>query len=189
LLLLINACQPSGPEIAGVPFTQYYNNCQDIQYDFGETITIGDPNDRFMVTLPYEWDIQETYSDTLYGMIVTNAPETEGDPGAFLLFSITGYKTTDSLLTYFSKEVAMLKKEKTMKVLEAGKMDFNGKDSFWIKFESSLGENTILNIVKYIKSYSKNEIYLLQSSVNKTGDFDGKICLLKRLADSFELVE
>jgi hypothetical protein len=122
-------------------------------------------------------------------MIVTNAPETEGDPGAFLLFSITGYKTSDSLLTYFSKEVAMLKKEKTMKVLEAGKMDFNGKDSFWIKFESSLGENTILNIVKYIKSYSKNEIYLLQSSVNKTGDFDGKICLLKRLADSFELVE
>ena len=100
-LLLLMACRPDGPEISGVPVTQYYNNCQNNEFDFGETITIGDPNDKFMITLPYEWDIQETYSDTLYGMIATNASLAEDNPEAFLLFSITGYKTTDSLLDLF----------------------------------------------------------------------------------------
>jgi len=188
-LLLMMACRPGGPEISGVPLTQYYNNCQINEFDFGETITIGDPNDKFMITLPYEWDIQETYSDTLYGMIATNASLAENNPDVFLLFSITGYKTTDSLLTYFSREVASLKKDKTMDVLEAGKMDFNGKDSYWVKFETVENDNTILNVVKYIKSDLKNEIYLIQSSVNKTGNFDENICILKLLADSFELVE
>jgi hypothetical protein len=188
-LIFLTACRPGGPEISGVPITQYYNNCQINEFDFGETITIGDPNDKFMITLPYEWDIQETYSDTLYGMIATNSTLAENNPEVFLLFSITGYKTTDSLLTYFSREVASLKNDKSMDVLEVGKMDFNGKDSYWVKFETVENDNTILNVVKYINSDQKNEIYLIQSSVNKTGNFDENICILKLLADSFELVE
>jgi CRISPR/Cas system CMR-associated protein Cmr3 (group 5 of RAMP superfamily) len=76
-----------------------------------------------------------------------------------------------------------------MDVLEAGKMDFNGQDSYWVKFETVENDHTILNVVKYIKSDQKNEIYLIQSSVNKTGNFDENICILKLLADSFELVE
>jgi hypothetical protein len=187
-MLLMASCQ-RGPQIAGVPFTEYYNNCPGIQYDFGETITIGDPNDKFMITLPYEWDIQETYSDTLYGMIATNAPLIENDPDSFLLLSVTGYQTIDSLLPYFTNEIAELKKDKSMKVVEAGKMDFLGKDSYWVKFESVQNENVLLNVVKYIKPEGKNEIYLIQSSVKKTGEFDEKICILKNLADSFEIVE
>ncbi len=189
LLFLLATCVDRGPRLAGLPFSEYYNNCPRVQYDFGETITIGDPNDKFMITLPYEWEIQEVYSDTLYGMIATNAPLIENDPDSFLLLSVTGYQTIDSLLPYFLNEVAELKKDKSMKVKEAGKMDFLGKDSFWVKFESVQNDNVLLNIVKYIKPDGKDEIYLIQSSVKKAGDFDEKICILKNLADSFELVE
>jgi hypothetical protein len=188
-ILSFEGCKHKGPEIAGVPFTQYYNNCPAIEYDFGETITIGDPNDKFMITLPYEWDIQETYTDTLYGMIVTNSTLSEDDPDAFLFLSVIGYQTADSLLTYFTKEVKTLQKDKTMKEFEAGKMDFGGRDSYWVKFESIQNDQTIVNVVKYIKAVNKNEIYLVQSSANKTGNFDEKICILKKLSDSFELVE
>jgi hypothetical protein len=185
--MFVFACQHE-PEIAGIPFTQYYNSCPGIEYDFGETITIGDPNDKFMITLPYEWDIQETYSDTLYGMIVTNAPLSENDPEGFLFLSVTGYQTTDSLITYFTSEVSSLQKDKTMDNFEAGKIDFEGTDSYWVKFESIQNDDTILNVVEYIQAEGKNEIYLLQSSVKKTGSFDEKICILKNLVDSFELV-
>jgi hypothetical protein len=188
ILAIIAACHHQ-PEIAGVTLSEYYNNCPEKEYDFGEMITIGDPSDKFMITLPYEWDIQETYTDTLYGMIATNSPLSEDNPDAFLLLSVTGYKTSDSLLGYFTKEVISLRKDKTMKVLEAGKINFNGDDSYWLKFETIENGHTILNIVKYIKSESNKEIYLIQSSVNKTGNFDEKICILKQLADSFELVE
>jgi hypothetical protein len=189
VFFLFSACREHGPEIAGIPFTQYYNNCPGIEYDFGETITIGDPNDKFMITLPYEWDIQETYSDTLYGMIVTNAPLSENDPEGFLFLSVTGYKTTDSLAVYFANEVSTLQKDKSMSRFEGGKIDFAGKEAYWVKFESIQKEDTLVNVVKYIKAESKNEIYLIQSSVKKTGTFDEKICILKNLVDSFELVE
>jgi hypothetical protein len=188
ILTTFNACHHK-PEIAGVILSQYYNSCPEKEYDFGEMITIGDPSDKFMITLPYEWDIQETYNDTLYGMIATNAPLSEDNPDAFLLLSVTGYKTSDSLLGYFTKEVTSLHKDKTMKVLEAGKMNYNDRDSFWLKFETIENGHTILNIVRYIKSEMTNEVYLIQSSVNKTGNYDEKICILKQLADSFELVE
>jgi hypothetical protein len=163
--------------------------CAIKEYDFGETITIGDPGDKFMITLPYEWDIQESYSDTLYGMIATNAPLSENNPDAFLLLSVTGYKTTDSLVAYFTKEVATLRKDKTMNVLEAGKMSFENSDSFWVKFETIENGHTIMNVVKYIKSERNNEIYLIQSSLSKTEFFEEKICILKLLVDSFELVD
>jgi hypothetical protein len=187
LLILLVSCQ-NRPELAGVPITDYYNRCPEKDYDFGETITIGDPNDKFMITLPYEWEIQETYSDTLYGMIADNSTIIGEDPLNFVMISVMGYQTQDSLFEYFRKEVADLKKDKTMKVLEAGKVDFNGTDSYWLKFETTEQEHTILNVVKYIKSATRNEIYLIQSSVNKTGNYDEKICILKKLADSFELV-
>ena len=80
-------------------------------------------------------------------------------------------------------------KDKTMKVLEAGKMNYNDQDSYWLKFETIENGHIILNIVRYIKSEMNKEVYLIQSSVNKTGNFDEKICILKQLADSFELVE
>lgn len=187
LLILLVSCH-RGPELAGVPLTDYYNRCPDQDYDFGETITIGDPNDKFMITLPYDWEIQETYNDTLYGMIADNSTIIGEDPLNFVMISVMGYQTQDSLFEYFRKEVADLEKDKTMKVLEAGKMDFYGRDAYWLKFEAREHDHTILNVVKYIKSATRNEIYLIQSSVNKTGNFDEKICILKKLADSFELV-
>lgn len=186
-LILLVSCH-RGPELAGVPQTDYYNRCPDQDYDFGETITIGDPNDKFMITLPYDWEIQETYNDTLYGMIADNSTIIGDDPLNFVMISVLGYQTSDSLSGYFSKEVADLKRDKTMKVLEAGKVDFYGRDAYWLKFETIQDDHTILNVVKYIKSSTRNEIYLIQSSVNKTGDFDEKICILKKLSDSFELV-
>ncbi len=91
--------------IEGIPVSESYNQCSDEYYDFGDMITIGDPGDKFMIRLPYNWDIQETYSDTLYGIIASNALESLNEPQRFQLISVTGYQTKDPLLSYFKNEI------------------------------------------------------------------------------------
>lgn len=189
ITLMAISCHKGAPELAGVPLTDYYNRCSIDEYNFGEMITIGDPNDKFMVTLPYEWEIQETYTDTLYGMIATNSPLAANDPDNFLMISFTGYQTEDSLLNYFKKEIAALKNDKAMKVLEAGVMDFSGADSYWVKFENIQNSQPVMNVVKYLHAPIKGEIYMIHSAVSKSGNVDEKIAILKKLADSFELVK
>jgi catalase len=151
-------------------------------------ITLGDPSDKFMIRLPYSWDIQENYSDTLYGIIASNRYEAGNDPEKFILVSVTGYQTTDSLFAYFKKELKTLKKDKSMKVIEVGQMELNEENTYWVKFESDQSGYKIMNIVQYVKSEEKNEIYLIQSSVYKSDDYQTQLCRLKRLTNSFELV-
>ena len=76
-----------------------------------------------------------------------------------------------------------------MKVQEVGTISIDTNISYWVKFESSEGEHRIINIVKYIKSYDSDELYLIQTTVYKSEDFMDKLCHLKRLVDSFELVD
>lgn len=182
-------CNSGGKKIDGIPFTQSYNTCETPGYDFGEIITIGDSNNKFMISLPYEWDIQESYSDTLYGIIASNTYEAEENPGLFMLLSVTGYTTEDSLYKYFINELKTLKKDKQMNVLEAGEIDLNGNHAYWIKFESNENNNKFVNLVHYIKSPDKEEVYLIHSCVAALEGANEKICALKKLASSFELVD
>ncbi len=182
-------CNSGVKRIEGVPFTHSYNTCESSGYDFGEIITIGDSNNKFMISLPYEWDIQESYSDTLYGIIATNTYEAEENPAIFMLLSVTGYRTEDSLYQYFTEELRTLKKDKQMNVLEAGEIDLNGNHAYWIKFENNENNNKFTNLVHYVKSTDEKEIYLIHSCVGDIDAADDKICALKKLAASFELVD
>ena len=189
VLVLIGAkCTDQKSKIEGIPVSDSYNNCDEDYIDYGDMITLGDPSDKFMIRFPYKWDIQESYSDTLYAIIGSNRYEAGNDPEKFLLVSVTGYQTSDSLYTYFLREIKTLKKDKKMKVHEVGQMEIKEEIAYWIKFESAESDFEIMNLVQYIKSEPKNEIYLIQSSVYKSDDYDKKLCQLKRFTDSFELV-
>jgi len=188
LVLVAATCKDPGNKIEGIPLSDSYNNCSDEYFDFGDMITIGDPGDKFMIRLPYNWDIQETYSDTLYGIVASNSLEARNNPEKFQLISVSGYQTKDSLFRYFRNELKLLKKDRNMKVLEVGKIGMEDDTSYWVKFESAEAEHTIMNIVKYIKSEGNDELYLIQSTVYKSDDNMDRLCYLKRLVDSFELV-
>jgi len=188
LIFIAATCKDNQNKIEGIPLSDSYNQCSDEYFDFGDMITIGDPGDKFMIRLPYNWDIQETYSDTLYGIIASNTLEVRNDPEKFQLISVTGYQTEDSLLSYFKNELKVLKKDRNMRVLEAGQFILKDNTSYWVKFESIEAEHSIMNIVKYIKPVKEDEIYLIQSTVYKTEDYMDKLCYLKRLVDSFEIV-
>jgi len=189
LILIVVGCNDNTNKIEGIPISESYNLCSDEYYDFGDMITIGDPGDKFMIRLPYNWDIQETYSDTLYGIIASNTLESLNEPEKFQLISVTGYQTKDLLLDYFKNEIGLLKKDKSMNVLEVGTINLENDISYWIKFESSEGEHKIVNIVKYIKLEGTDELYLIQTTVYKSEDYMDKLCYLKRLVDTFELVD
>jgi len=164
-----------------------YNQCEPVIHDYGTMITIGDPNDRFMIRLPYSWDIQESYSDTLYGMIASNRTEAADDLSKLMLVSVTAYQTTDSVQEYFRKELKSLKKDRKMKSFEGGPINFKGHDAYWVLFESKGYGEKMMSIVLYVKALSKNEIYLVQSSVYKTDNYMDRLCNLKQFVNSFEL--
>lgn len=189
LAFIAATCKDNQNKIEGIPLSDSYNQCSDEYFDFGDMITIGDPGDKFMIRLPYNWDIQETYSDTLYGIIASNTLEVRNDPKKFQLISVTGYQTEDSLLSYFKNELKVLKKDRNMRVLETGQINIEDATSYWVKFESMEAEHSIMSIVKYIKPVKEDEIYLIQSTVYKTENYMDKLCHLKRLVDSFEMVE
>lgn len=188
-VLIAAKCTDQKNKIEGIPISDSYNNCDEAYIDYGDMITIGDPSDKFMIRLPYSWDIQESYSDTLYGIIASNRFEAGNDPEKFLMVSVTGYQTTDSLDEYFVKEIKTLKKDKSMTVLEVGKLEINEENTRWVKFETEESDFQIMNLVLYVKSESTEEIYLIQSSVYKSEDYDKILCQLKRFTDSFELVK
>jgi hypothetical protein len=186
---MASKCTDHKSKIAGIPVTDFYNNCPDDFTEYGDMITIGDPGDKFMIRLPYSWDIQESYTDTLYGIIASNRFDAGNDPKKFVLLSVTGYQTIDSLYPYFLNEIKSLKKDKTMKVLELGTMEINEKETYWVKFESEETDFQIMNLVQYVQSNQEDAIYILQSSVYKSENYNEALCRLKRFTDSFELVE
>lgn len=190
VFVLIGAtCTDQKNKIEGIPISEFYNNCDDDYLEYGDMITIGDPSDKFMIRLPYKWDIQESYSDTLYGIIGTNRFEARNNPEKFLMVSVTGYQTSDSLYPYFINELKTLKKDKSMKVHAVGQIEINEENAWWVKFETEESDFQIMNLVQYVKSEKNDEIYIIQSTIYKSEDYDKKLCQLKRFTDSFELVE
>lgn len=190
VFVLIGAtCADQKNKIEGIPISEFYNNCDDDYIEYGDMITIGDPSDKFMIRLPYKWDIQESYSDTLYGIIATNRFEARNNPEEFLMVSVTGYQTSDSLYPYFINELKTLKKDKSMKVHAVGQIEINEENAWWVKFETEESDFQIMNLVQYVKSEINNEIFLIHSTVYKSDDYNNKLCQLKRFTDSFELVE
>ncbi|MBC8490768.1 MAG: hypothetical protein H8D45_32525 [Bacteroidetes bacterium] len=188
IFVICSGCVQQNNAIREIPITTYYNNCDAI-IDFGVIITIGDPSDKFMISLPYSWDIQESYFDTLFGIFASNIFETGNDPKKLQSISITGYSTNDSLKVYVEKELTSLKKDTSISVNEMGKTTINDRNGYWVLFENNFKDGDIVNLVVFIKREKSNEIYLIQSSVYKTENFRERICRLKQLVNTFEIVE
>ena len=186
-VITLNSCN-FNKTIEGIPVSESYNNCSD-DSDFGDLITIGDPGNKFMITMPYSWDIQEVYSDTIYGIFGTNALDIDNDNSNLMSLSVSGYKTTDSLETYFRNEIKSMKKSAVFNLLETGIIEVNDQKSYWLAFEMKEEDVFIVSNVVYIKKPDANEIYLLQTLVYKSGDYEKRICALKGLVETFEFEE
>ena len=187
IVITISGCH-SEKTFEGIPVSDSYNLCNE-DFDFGELTTIGDPGNKFMITLPYNWDIQEVYSDTVYGIFCSNAPDIEDDNSKLMSLSVTGYKTTDPLDSYFIKEIESMKNAAVFNLLETGEITIFEQQCHWLSFELKENETEVFSNVVYIKKPDADEIYLLQTLVYKSGDYKKRICALKGLVETFEFVE
>jgi hypothetical protein len=168
--------------------SEYFANCEPFKEDFGDLITIGDPNNRFMITLPYKWDIREFYTDTLYGIYASNSLDIIDQTTQYYSLSISGYQTNKTLENYYQNELVQLNDDPTIEVEETGTIAINEKPFPWVLFKLN-GEPALLNIVTFIKSEQKNSIYLIQISVEEDKKARDSLCNLKQFVCSFELIE
>ena len=186
--ILLFGCKTDRSVIEGVPLTGFYDSCAEY-YDFGQMIKMGDPGDRFFISLPYSWDIREHYSDTLYGVFASNFMSIPIDTADRMSIVVSGYLTDEKLWNYYISELKQLKKDKKINVKETGSTEISGNDSFWIKFSQQLADQKVYNLVVYLKKEYSDEIYLIQSTVYDTQEYDKKFCYLKQVISSFEIVE
>ncbi|MCD4694926.1 MAG: hypothetical protein K8S16_01700 [Bacteroidales bacterium] len=170
--------------LENIPESEFINNCPDVLYDFGETITIGDPDDRFMIRLPYNWDIRESYTDSLYGIYASNYLSIPIEVKERMALSVTGYRSEKELDEYVLDELLELIKGEGIRVLEKGKTMMIGSQFPWVLFEMP---KTVYNMVYYIKNPEKSDYYLIQAVSYDTVNYRTKMCHLKQLVKSFEL--
>lgn len=187
-LFFIQGCSSSKNKIQGVPISDFFSKCESYNKDFGDLITLGDPNNRFMITLPYSWDIREFYTDTLYGVYASNAMAEVNKPEQFYSLSLTGYESELGLKDYYNKELSILIKDQNTEVWETGSLEIDSKQYPWVLFMIE-GELPIINQVTYIKSEGSSSIYLIQVSVFQEENSRERICEINQFVSSFELIK
>jgi len=185
IILTSFQCTNESKLLKDIPVTDYIDNCPDVLYDFGETINIGDPEDRFLIGLPYSWDIRENYSDSLYGIFATNFQSIPEELEDRMGISLTGYKSDKTLEEYVHDELIELIKEENITVMETGKTMIAGQKYPWVLFEI---QPDVYNMVYYIKQPDMGNFYLIQSVSYDAVNYRTKMCYLKRLVTSFEMV-
>ena len=186
-LLLIIANYSCKDTIEGIKVTNYYDACPAFNTDLGDLATYKDPNNLFSIRLPYSWDVRESYSDTLYGIFAANMIESSSDIEKLESISAIGYQTNDSLEIYAAKEIKGLQNEANIKIKEAGKTVINGNKVIWILFKSKTEQTEKGNLVVYLKSSGRNQIFLLQASVYSSDNYKERLCNLKQLLNTFKL--
>ncbi len=181
-----SGCRSDKNVIDGIPVTNYYDSCYEF-HDFGDLTKVGDPQDKFMIALPYSWDTRYHYTDTLYTIVAANFMSIPIDLDQRMSITASGYTTQKNLEKYYRDELKQLKKDKNIDVEETGSTLIDGLKSFWIKFVQHIDEHRAFNLVMYVKKEDSQDIYLIQSTVYDPVNYNEKLCYMKRLINSFEI--
>ena len=179
-------CSNETKLLENIPVSDFIDNCPDEIFDFGDMISVGDPNDRFFIQLPYSWDIRQTYSDSLYGVYTSNYFSIPIPVEDRLAISITGYASEKEMDEYFRDELIELNKGENINVIEKGQTMMMGDYYPWVLFEMP---PNVFNMVYYIKNHDNDEYYLIQTASYDTLNYRKKQCYLKQLVRTFELVK
>ena len=175
-------CTNEAKWLERVPESDFIENCPDVLYDFGDMVTVSDPNEKFYISLPYSWDIRESYSDSLYGIFASNFLSIPKAVDDRMSVSVTGYNSDKELDQYFLDELAELATTENINVIERGKSMLDGEKYPWLLFEMKDG---IFNMVYYVKEPATEDIFLIQAVSYDTVNYKSKMCYLKQLINSF----
>lgn len=184
---ILFGCRQQQEIFPGIPRSGYFDRCET-DTDFGETIRIGDRSGKFLITLPYEWDIRHIYSDTLYGLIASDEFLTGRDPLRTSSISVSGYTSELPLYDYAAIEAGSLQQDATIRVIEGGRTGLTGTDGIWLLFEKREMGLSFANLVVYAGAELRPEVYIIQATVVNTENYRAQICKLSGLIRSFEIL-
>lgn len=186
VMLTAFQCSNDSKLLENIPHGNFIDNCPDQLYEFGERVSVGDPNNKFMISLPYNWDIRESYGDSLYGVFASNFLSVPLAKEERMSLSVTGYTTDKQLDQYVHDELVGLVKDENTRVIERGNSMFAGQQNPWVLFAMKPG---IYNMVYYFMPPGQKDVYLIQSVSYDTVRYRSAMCNLKQLINSFEAVK
>jgi hypothetical protein len=174
-------------KINGVPVTDFYQRCYpqgDVDDSF---MTVKDPSNKFEIKIPSVWEVNQNFSDTVYGIFAANFLKGELETNQWMSIAITGYSSEKPLEEYYKDELKLIKKDKTLQIRETGRSKIDGKKSFWLMFDKNDDGYLNSNIVSYLKINETNEVYIIQTTTYDTIDQLDKLCQLKFLVNTIKI--
>lgn len=188
IVFMSSQCSPTHLSIDDIPQTDFFDSCSaGPEIYFGQEVSIGDPGERFLISLPYSWDIRESYSDTLYGIFGSNFMTSEKKDTEKMSLGIMAYASDLSLKDYYTNELQSLLDDKQTQVLETGSTSVQQKNAYWVKFKSTYPEKEVYQLVLYLKNRNKPEIYLVQATAYSADKYEYILCNLKLFMQQIEI--
>jgi hypothetical protein len=133
------------------------------------------PENIFSINIPKNWEVQEDFTDTLYGVFFMDTASFYIAIENFQSLTITKHPLNGNLKRTFKKELELIKQYKNDEIIKIGKTKINGTSSFWMLTESKNQDNYFYNLNYFINKKGDQHVFLIQISVYKTDNYISRI--------------
>ena len=130
-----------------------------------------DPKSMFSINIPSDWDTQEDFSESLYGVFFMDTLSFAESFENFKSISITKFHANKNLKRSFVNEILMLRNDKNETILRIGKEKIRGNQSFWILTNSSFQDDNFYNLTYYLQKGRSQELFLLKATIYETDNY------------------
>ncbi len=186
LTIIINACNIKQDNINGLKLTEDFCECS-IENLYPDRKLFIDCDHKFSIELPKDWMFIENLIDTVKGVVASDTTINFYKNG---IVGICEYHTHfTSLLDYFTAEVKNHDSDNEYNIVEIGKININGLESFWTLYEAVNDEfGNHKSIIYYVQRNKSDTFYLLETTIYESENYKEKFCQLRSIIETFKII-
>jgi hypothetical protein len=143
---------------------------------------------KFSISIPIDWDIQEDYSDSIQGIFIIDNRSFHDSYDNFKSIAITKHVLCSNLKTTFNKELSIIKDDNTDEIIRIGKEKLNKTLSYWVLTESNYQGDSFINLTYFIAEKHNTHVFLLKATVLKTEAYRSSLSELNMYMHTFDLL-
>jgi hypothetical protein len=146
-----------------------------------------EPSNMFSINIPYNWDIQEDFTDSIFGVLFMDTLNIADSYENFKSIAITKYTQNKNLEISFKKEISLLKNDANEIILRIGKEKIKTNQSYWMFTNSKFQDDAFYNLTYFLQGGNTQELFLLQATVYATEDYPSVLNELHKYLKTFDL--
>ncbi len=178
LVFWLSSCNKNSETINNYPISDFIEECKG--NDFHDLKPCENKLSTFQIGIPKMWLVD---NDSGLAAVDTLSYSKEHEINSL---AVSSHPFRSSIDDYFQSELNGL--EQDFKILEIGKWKINTLPSRWVITEENYQEKKIINLISYVPNSNNNTIYIINLSIDKSKDYKDRLCNLKSIISSFEVL-